>query len=161
MLSSSSKEVMVLTPALKFMAHLATQGDLMCQTVLEAGILGMMLRIYVVFPAFSASLPEDVGRKLALMDACQLIIVVLCRSLERPDAVYHHPVCTLWTGHNSKRANHPLQNRCGAWRQVSGLSPLRRLVVIYTGSLWKSDIDVVGDIEACIDIVEFTKWVLF
>jgi hypothetical protein len=157
MLSSSCKEVGVLTPVLKFMAQIATQSDLACLTVLEAGILDMLLRIYIIFPALSGSLPEDVGRKLALMDACQLTVVVLCRSLDQPTVVYNHPVCILWTDRNSKRPDHPLQNRCGAWRRAPRHCAMRRLVMIYIGSLWQSNIDVVGDIEACIDIVEFTK----
>jgi len=30
--------------------------------------------------------------------------------------------------------------------------------VIYRGSLWKSNIDTIADIEACVDIVEFTRF---
>jgi hypothetical protein len=155
-LSSSSKEVMALAPVLKFMAQIAAQSDLSCQTVLEASILDMLLRIYVIFPTLSDSLPEDVGRKLTLVDACQLIVIVLCRTLEKPETVYIHPVCILWTDRNSKRPDSPLQNRCGAWRRASRSCALRRLVVIYMGSLWKS-IDIVKGLEACMDIVEFTK----
>lgn len=157
MLSSSSKKVALLAPVLKFMAQIATQNDLTCQTVLEAGILDIILRIYVIFPTLSDSLPEDVGRKLALMDACQLVVVILCRSLEKPAIVYNHPVCILWTDRNSKRPDSPLQNRCGAWRLAPGSCALRRLVVIFTDSLWASNIDIVTGLEACMDIVEFTR----
>jgi len=156
-LSSSSKAVVALTPVLKFITQIATQSDLACLTVLEAGILDILLRIYVIFPALSSSLPEDLGRKSALMDACQLTVVVLCRLLEKPQTVYNHPVCILWTDRDSKRPDNPLQNRCGAWRRVPRSCALRRLVVIYAGSLWESNSDIIGGLEACMDIIEFTK----
>jgi hypothetical protein len=156
-LSSSSKAVVGLIPVLKFVTQVATQSDLACLTVLEAGILDTLLRIYVIFPALSSKLPEDFGRKSTLMDACQLTVVVLCRLLEKPQMVYNHPVCILWTDRDSKRPDNPLQNRCGAWRRVPRSCALRRLVVIYTGSLWKSNSDIIGGLEACMDIIEFTK----
>jgi hypothetical protein len=156
-LSSSCKEVVILAPVLKFMVQIATKSDLTCETVLEAGILDILLRIYVMFPALSGTFPEDVGRKLSLMDACQLTVVVLCQSLQQPATVYSHPVCILWTDRNSKRPDSPLQKRCNAWRRAPRSCALRRLAVIYTGSLWKSDIDIVGALEACMDIVEFTR----
>jgi hypothetical protein len=157
MLSSSCHEVMVLTPVLEFMAQVATHSDLTSQTVLEAGILDMLLRVYVIFPALSSSLREDELHKEALLDACQLTVIVLRQSLEDPAAVYNHPVCILWTDRKSKRPDHPLQNRPDAWRQAPRRCALRRLESIYARSLWKSDYDAIGNIEACIDIVEFTK----
>jgi hypothetical protein len=154
-LSSSSSEVVVLTPVLKFVTHIATQNDLASQTVLEAGILDMLLRIYVIFPALSGSLPEDVGRKLALMDACRSIVIVLGMSSET--LVFNHPVCILWTDRNSEHLDNPFKERCDAWRRTSRPCALRRLVVIYINSLWKSVNDIISGREACIDIVGFTK----
>lgn len=148
---------MALAPMLKFIAQIASQSDLACQTVLEAGILDILLRIYVIFPALSSSLPEDVGCKSTLMDACQLTVTVLCRLLEKPQMVYNHPVCMLWTDRDSERPDNPLQNRCGAWRRAPRSCTFRRLVVIHTGSLWRPNNDIVGGLEACMDIVEFTK----
>lgn len=134
-MQSSSKEVVVLIPILKFMTHITTQSASECQTVLDAGIQDILLHIYIIFLTLSSSLPEDVGRKLALMDACQLIVVILCRSLADPVTVYNHPVCVLWTDRNSERPDDPLNNRCCAWRQTPRSCVLRRLAVIYTGCL--------------------------
>ena len=163
MLSPSSKEVQVLAPVLDFIARIATQSDSACQTILDVGVLDMILRIYIIFPTLSASTQEDADRRLALRDACRLTLGVLGQS-QHQEAVSNHPACILWADCHSQPPNYtvdtpvdPVQNRCAAWRRVEKSAIERRAVVIYRYFLRKADASTDMDVDAYIDIVEFTK----
>ena len=167
MLPPRSKEVMVLTPVLNFIARIATHSDSACRTVLDVGILNMILRIYVIFLTLSDTTREDADHKLALRDACRLTLDVLGQS-QHQEAVFNHPVCILWTYCHSQPSGYIVdgptdvlvQNRCAAWRRVENSCVKRRAAVIYRYSLWKSDAGGDVNMQACIDIIEFTRWVL-
>jgi hypothetical protein len=163
MLPPSSKEVLVLTPVLNFIARIATHSDSACRTVLDVGILNMVLRIYVIFHTLSDTTREDADHKLALRDACRVTLDVLCQS-QHQEAVFNHPVCILWTNCHSQPPGYIVdgptdfvQNRCAAWRRVENSCVKRRAAVIYRYSLWKSDAGSDVNMQACIDIVEFTR----
>jgi len=161
MLSPSSKEVLVLATVLDFIARISTQSESACQTVLDAGILDMLLRIYVVFSTLSDATPQDVDYKDTLRGACRLNIVVLGQSPQHQGTVFNHPVCILWTDCHSQPPGYaieaPVEDRCAAWRRVSRSYVQRRVIAIYRGSLRKPNNDTVRNIEVCADIVDFTN----
>jgi hypothetical protein len=151
---------------LDIVIQIGAQNDSTCRTILEAGVLNMLLRIYVAFPMFSHSTPDDVEHKLALLDACRSTLVVLSMSPQNQEMIFSHPVCGLWTDCRPRILGYPVdyespeshfKNRCAAWRRADKSCVKRRLVVIYRGSLWKSNMDTIADMEACVDIVEFTR----
>lgn len=122
----------------------------------------MLLRVYVAFPMLSDSAMNEVERKLALLDACRSTLEVLSQSSENQEMILSHPVYVLWADCRShpmeyNSSDSPMDDRCAAWRRTDRSCVKRRLVVIYRGSLWKSNIDTTADIEACVDIVEFTR----
>jgi hypothetical protein len=142
---------------------MGVQNDSTCRTVLEAGVLNMLLRIYVAFPMPSDAARDEVEQKLALFDACRSTIFLLSRSSQNQAMILSHPVCVLWTdcrpqtlGYSAGDPESLFKDRCIAWRRADRSCAKRRLVVIYRGTLWKSNVDTVADIEACVDIVEFT-----
>jgi hypothetical protein len=55
---SSSEEMSVLPSVLGFIASIAMQSDRACETILEAGILDMLLHIYIVFTTLSDTAPH-------------------------------------------------------------------------------------------------------
>jgi hypothetical protein len=150
--------MLLLPPVLGFIAWIATQNDWAFQTVLEAGILDMILHIYIVFTTLPDTAPQDAYLKEALRSACRLILVILGQSLPHQGTVFNHPVCILWTdcylqppGH-AVQAN--LQDRRAAWRRADRSNVMRRVLAIYNRILWKSTNDA---IDVCADIVELTK----
>jgi hypothetical protein len=158
MVSSSSKEMLVLPPVLSFIAWIATQIDWACQAVLDAGVLDMLLRVYIVYTTLFDTVQQDTDLKDALCGACRLILVILAQSHQHQKTVFDHPVCILWAGLYSLPSDYAVkphfQDRCAAWRQVDRLYIMRRVITIYRGSLWKSQKDAT---DVCADIVEFTK----
>ena len=80
---SSSEEMLVLPSVLSLIASIATQSDMACETILEAGILDMILYIYIVFTALSGTAPQDAHLKEALRGACRLILGILSQSPSR------------------------------------------------------------------------------
>ena len=137
MLPPSSKEVLMLTPMLNFISRFATQNDSACRTVLDVGILNMLLRIYIIFPVLSGTTREDADRKLALRDTCRLVLDILGQSPDR-DTTFNHPICILWTDCNSQPPGYtdnapadPVHDRCSTWRRVEMPCVKRRALVIY------------------------------
>jgi hypothetical protein len=161
MLPPSSKEVLVLAPVLNFIARISTQSESACQTVLEAGVLDILLRIYVIFSMLSNAAQQDADYKEALRGACRLTIVILGQSPRHQGTVFNHPVCILWTDCHSQPPGYaveaPAEDRGVAWRRVNRLYVQRREIAIYRGSLWRLNNDTVRNIEVCADIVGFTK----
>ncbi|KIM86149.1 hypothetical protein PILCRDRAFT_335112 [Piloderma croceum F 1598] len=161
MVSSSSKEMLVLPPVLGFIAWVMTQVDWGCKTVLETGILDMLLHVYIVFASLSDTAVQDADLKEALRGACRLILVILGQSLEHQTMVFNHPVCVLWTGGYSPPSEfggkYYIQDRCASWRRVDRSYVMRRALAVYRGTLRESEKDVA---DLCADIVEFTN-VLF
>jgi hypothetical protein len=160
MVPSSSDEVLILVPMLNFISEIAGQSDSACHTVLQADILDMLLRIYVVFPAFSDTTQQDGDLKEALHDACLLTFIILGQSPQHQRTVLNHSVSILWTEHHSQPFGHTVDvyadDRCTAWRQVPDSYVMRREIVIYKSSLWKQ-CNHIEDMEVCADIAEFTK----
>jgi hypothetical protein len=150
---SSSEEMLLLPPVLGFIAWTATQSDWAFQTVLEGGILDMLLHIYIVFTTLPDT-PQDAYLKEALRGACRLILVILGQSISHQRTVFGHPVCILWTGCYGHAVQANLQDRRAAWRRADRSNVMRRVLAIYNCTLWKSTEDA---IDVCADIVEFTK----
>jgi len=164
--SPSSKEVLVLVPVLNFISRFAAQSDPACQIALDAGVLDILLRIYIIFPTLSDSTGENAGRKVALRDACQSTLGVLSQS-QHQEAIIKHPVCILWKDVHSQPPRYtidaptnPDNERSVEWRRVEKSCVERRMIIIYNYALWKPRHDGNVD-EACIDIVEFTKSALY
>ena len=155
---SSSKEMQLLPPMLSFIAWIATQIDWAGQAVLDAGILDMLLHIYIVFTTLSDTAPQDVDLKEALRGACRLILVILGQSHQHQKIVFDHPVCILWTGLYSPPPDYAVkahvQDRCSTWRRVDRLYIMRRAIAIYRCTLWRSKYNAN---DVCTDIVEFTE----
>lgn len=163
MMTASLKEVMVLAPVINFMGQVVSESDSACQAVLEAGILDMLLRIYVIFPTLASPTLPDSYRKQGLLEACQSILIVLARS-KHQETIFDHPVCTLWTdcqslppGYTPDAQDNRMLSGRTAWRRAERLCAKRRLLVIYRGSLWKPNPDTAEDQEACDDIIELTR----
>ena len=148
------------------MIRITLQSDSACRTVLDAGILEMLLRIYDIFPAFSKSALDTPDYWSPLLDACRSVILALSRWQENNGEIFSHPVCTIWTDcdpHPPAYAVEPpttydllVARRC-AWRTVNSLCIRRRLYMILTGNLWKFNVHKIEDIEACADLVELTR----
>jgi hypothetical protein len=163
-LSTSSKEAQTLLSVLLLIDQITTESNSTCGTVMKAGIFDVLLRIYVIFPAFSFSAVDGVEHWSALQKACASIIFTIS---SHPDitGVLDHPVCAIWTDchpllptrKDIPRALISIPNRCVAWNEVPRPCVERRLVIIYICCLWKSDVSIIEILEACADIVEFTR----
>jgi hypothetical protein len=168
-LSTTTTEAKAILPVLHFMIRITLQGDSASRTILDAGILNMLLRIYDIFPAFSKSALDAPDYWSPLLDACRSTILALSQSQVNNDEILSHPVCIIWTNcspHPPAYALEPptaydlLVARCVTWRTVDSLCIKRRLYMILTGNLWKSNVHEIEDIEACTDLVELTRCVL-
>lgn len=165
-MSTSCKEAQTLVSVLFLIDQLATESDTMCKTILKAGILDVILRVYVIFPAFSRAVIDGAEHWSALKNACGSILLTLFSSEPNHKEVLEHPVCALWTGCNPLPPTYtelplapdeiPLE-RCTSWRRAPPLCVKRRLIMIYVDNLWKSNVNLTEDMEACADIVEFTR----
>lgn len=158
---SASKEVLMIAPVLNFVTRIAMQSDSTCQAVLEAGILDILLRIYIIFPALSSVTPHDNASKEELRSVCGSTLTVLGQSQQYQITVLNHPVCILWPDCHSQppvyAVDEPVQDRCTTWRRLHASCVHRRVIVIYKGPLWKPSHDAADDTHVCGDIVEFTK----
>lgn len=161
---STSKEALLLAPVLQFLVQIARNSHLACETTLDAGILDFLLRIYVLFPAFSTSDVENARNKLDLLNTCQTTLLELSKPWDLQDRVVNHPVCVLWTAchpqpprYSNDIPDDTATGRCIAWRQVEGSYARRRMVVIYKGSLWKANRHHIENSQACEDIIEFMR----
>jgi hypothetical protein len=158
MVSSSSKEMLVLPPVLSFIAWIATQSDWVCQAILDAGVLDMLLHVYIVYATLFDTAQQDTELKEVLRGACRLILAILTQSHQHQKMVFDHPVCILWPDLYSPPPDYSVkahvQDRCVAWRRVDRLYIMRRAITIYKGDLWKSK---EGPTDVCADIVEFTE----
>jgi len=165
-LSTTTKQARSLVPVLRFVTHFATQSDSCCRTVLKAGILDMLLRIYAIFPAFSKSAIAEPDYWSPLLEACRSTILALSQSRQHHDEIYSHPVFTIWV----VSCPHPptytpeirtdddlLSARCAAWRTAAKPCVKRRMMMILTGGLWMANVHEFENAEACADIVEFTR----
>lgn len=163
-LSPSVKEILVLLCVLDFIGQIATQSASTNSTVLAAGVLDLLLRVYVVFPTLSEVEADDANQKFVLLDACRSIMNALFPSPQIDAIIPDHPVFILWTscyaqspGYSGEVMGGTSLDRGFAWSQANKFVSKRRMSSIYKGSLWKSDIHDMGDMETCIDIVEFTQ----
>jgi hypothetical protein len=165
-LVTTTKEAKALVLVLHFITGISTQGDSACRTALDAGILDMLLRIYVLFPSFSRS-PIDVPEHWSLLlQACRSTLLALSQSETNHDSVLQHPVCAVWTDchpHPPPYSAEPpapqdsIPARCAGWRRAESKYIKRRMMTIIIDSQWRSNIYEIEDIEACADIVEFTR----
>lgn len=162
----SSKEARALVAILNLIREIATESDSTCRTVLKARILDMIQRVYVISPAFSQSAIDEANHWSALLNACASILLALSQSYPNRHEVLRHPVCKLWTDCNPLppaytllpcTPDEPLADRGAAWRQTPQPCVKRRLSMILVGCLWKSNAHAIEDMEACADMVEFTR----
>ena len=165
-LTTTTKEAKSLVPTLQFIVQIVMQYDPTCRVALKAGILDMILRIYVIFPTFSQSAVDGAEHWSPLLKACQSTLFVLSESSTNGGVISRHPVFALWADcqpyppaytMESQGPDDIFQARCTAWRKTPRSCVKRRLSIIYANSLWKSNVYEVEDIEACIDMVEFTR----
>lgn len=160
MMSASVKQVATVGKVLNFLRQVAAPPA--HQVVLDAGVLDMILRIYVIFPTLVVPTAADSERKAELFEACQAMLAMLSRA---SPAVFNHPVCTLWNDCHAivqpptySVRESPITRRA-AWRRAPRACASRRVIVIFQGSVWNSDFDTTGDIEAYADLVEFTRYI--
>lgn len=151
---------------LHFTLRVATENDESCQIALEAGILDMLLRIYVIFPSFSQAAIDKPEPWVPLRDICRKILLSLSQFRNHHNTVLSHPVSILW---NECRPLPPpyslqkpplgddLRNRAVAWRKAPRSCVKRRITTIYIGCLWRSNVYPIEDMEACSDIVELVR----
>ncbi|KZP30502.1 hypothetical protein FIBSPDRAFT_945867 [Athelia psychrophila] len=155
---ASSKQVVAITWALIFAAKMATRSAQ--QLVIDAGVLDVILRVYIRYPTLGVTTAHDSECKAELFDSCQYLLRILVASTP---AVFDHPVCSLWTDCNAQPpayGEEPSTNPIGfraAWRRVPRACAKERLMIIFRGSLWGSDFDSASEIEAYRDLVEFTR----
>ncbi|KZP30505.1 hypothetical protein FIBSPDRAFT_109782 [Athelia psychrophila] len=155
---ASSKQVVAITWALIFAAKMATRSAQ--QLVIDAGVLDVILRVYIRYPTLGVTTAHDSECKTELFDSCQYLLRILVASTP---AVFDHPVCSLWTDCNAQPpayGEEPSTNPIGfraAWRRVPRACAKERLMIIFRGSLWGSDFDSASEIEAYRDLVEFTR----
>jgi len=148
------------------MIRIIRQSDSACRTVLDAGILDMLLRIYDIFPAFSKSALDEPDYWSPLLDACRSTIIALSQSQENNREILSHPVCKIWTNCDPHPPPYTLEpptahdlllTRCIAWRAANSLCIKRRLCILLTGNFWKHNVHEIEDIETCTDVVELTR----
>jgi hypothetical protein len=156
--------MLVLVPVLNFIFRFATESYSACQVALDAGVLDILLRIYIVFPTLSDTTRRNADCKVALREACRSTLNVLGQSQHQEAIFNNHPVCILWKDVRSQPPGHTIdaptnsdEERCIAWRRVEKSCVERRMIVIYRYSLWELGPGSNVDMEACADIVEFTK----
>jgi hypothetical protein len=165
-LTTTTDEAKALVPTLQFVVQIIMQYDFACRAALKAGILDMILRIYVIFPTFSQSAVDGAEHWSPLLKACRSTLLVLSESSMDADNISRHPIFSLWTDCQpyppvyTVEPQNPsaiLRARCTAWREAARSSIKRRISIIYASSLWKSNVYEIEDIEACTDMVEFTQ----
>lgn len=123
-------------------------------------MLDILLRIYVFFPSVGAPTAQDATYRAELLESSQSLLAMLLRTTP---TVFDHPVCSLWTDCQAQPSTYyddarddPIGRRA-AWRRVPRVRVKRRLAMIVRGSLWNSDYDINGDVEAYSDLIEFTR----
>jgi len=131
------------------MNHIATQSTTACRIVLKAGILDVLLRIYAIFPAFSKSALDAPEHWSPLLEARRTTVLTLWQSQENHDEVSSHPVCTIWTDCYPRLPAYTVKPqtlsdlllaRRDRWRMADSLCAKRRIIMIFSGNLWKSNI---------------------
>lgn len=166
-LMPSSREAKLLIPTLQIVARIAVHNNETCQTVIEAGVLEMLLRIYVIFPSFSQSALDNPEPWTALLKSCRSLLLLLSRSSRHRQTILRHPISILWTDcapipppYSEQRppVDEELSRRCIAWRQASRSCIKRRISTIYIGCLWRSNVHEIENFEACMDLVEFVRY---
>jgi hypothetical protein len=121
----------------------------------------MLLRVYVVTPKLERGIPD-------LVSACKSGMLMLSRQPDRLEAIIHHPVCTLWAECNEllydqmpNVADDYVSIRYSSWRRVPKFCVVSRLATIHKFLLSKSNLEKSVAAEMCIDLVEFSRLVLF
>ena len=104
-LFTSTKEAQTLVSVILLSDRIVTENESTWQTILDAGLLDMLLRIYVIFPSFSHSALDDADGWSALLDACRSRFYSLSHKQNRPLARYQITLSML-CGQN---ATHSLQ----------------------------------------------------
>lgn len=163
---TSSKEARSLVAVLNLISEIVAESDSMCRTVLKAGILDIILRIYVIFSAFSQSVLDGPKSWVALRSACACILLILSQSSPNCEDVVSHPVCALWSEcypippaytDVSPSFHETSLGRSNAWRRAPRSCVKRRITMILLGCLWKSNARSAEDVETCGDILEFIR----
>lgn len=169
-LTPSSQEARSLVTTLEFILCVITYSNRERLIALEAGILDILLRIYVVFPSFSQSAIDGPEPWLALLTSCRSLLLHLSRSPQRRDEVIYHPVSILWTdccpvpppySRGLRDIGGGLTERCLAWRRADRRCVKRRVTSIYIGCLWRKNVHEIEDLEACGDLVELVRYDLY
>lgn len=155
---------LILIPVLSWIVQVAQHGEVPIQVVIKAGILDILLRIYIILPALSNTSQEEANHQLALVDVCRFTLDTISQMCQRAGIPYHHPVYTLWSdcqpqppGYTRRARDGPTSDRAAAWRLANPSCVRRRLLVIYRGGLWRSHVNSTADMEACYDILEFAR----
>jgi hypothetical protein len=141
-----------LVAIIDFIALVVDHEEEVGMAALDGGLLNLLLRIYVFWPALQSA-DKSIGMT-SLLRACTSALHALSRHPENRQAVISHPVCTLWTQcgqcfYVPDAWNDPFSSRCGAWRQTDKYLIMTRLVTIYRFSLSSPYLDdaVVTDVH--------------
>lgn len=158
-----------LVATLEFVLWVVTHGEEYLRA-LEAGVLDIILRIYVVFPSFSQSAIDGPESWQALLITCRSLLLRLSQQPLRRNEVIYHPVSILWTdccpvppsySWEPRGFGSDLAERCLAWRRADRTCVKRRVTSIYIGCLWRKNVYEIEDLEGCGDLVEFVRYDLY
>lgn len=166
----SSQEARSLVATLEFVLRVVTHSEEGHLIALEAGVLDILLRICVVFPSFSQSAIDGPEPWQALLTICRSLLMHLSQQPQRRDKVIYHPASILWTdccpvppsySQEPRSVGSGLAERCLAWRRADRTCVKRRVTSIYIGCLWRKNVYMIEDLEACGDLVEFVRYDLY
>lgn len=162
-LVTSRPQSQTLLSVLLMTAQMAETSAIVCAALVKTSILESLLRISIIFPAFSQSSVDGAEPWLSLLNACRQNLHHLYQSCVDPDALLNHPVCALWQAcaailPSISTVKDQISARSSAWRRASNACCTRRVRMIYISALWIGD--DTESIEACADIVEFTRCVI-
>ncbi|KAF7964770.1 hypothetical protein HWV62_3136 [Athelia sp. TMB] len=69
---ASASQVVAITEALKLAAKIAIRSA--AQTVMDAGLLNILLRVYIRYPTLGITTTQDSDRKAMLLESCQSLL---------------------------------------------------------------------------------------
>ena len=154
---ASADQVGAITQALKFVARVATR--LTVQIVIDAGVLDVILRVYICFPILDVTTEQGSVCKTALFESCKFLLTMYVAAARHAE----HPVCLLWTACNARPpvygggVRQDSLTRRAAWRQVPGTMARQQLMVAFWGFAWVSDLENMAVVDIYDDLIEFTR----
>jgi hypothetical protein len=153
------------SPFIDFIVSLSQINYSVCQAVLDAGFLDMLLCMYVC--NFACNIPlyhgiVGVHGKSKMMEACTDALLQLCEYPGAFTIVSAHPLCAIWPKNRPLilRLGHREQNRHLTWRKLGPLVVTRRLASLpdfLELQIPENDLPDYLLTEACTDLVDFAR----